>query len=130
MIPVVATIVDQDFELVTPRLNAWIDWNGDGDFLDTGERIATNTLVSASGTVNLNITVPADAVAGPTFARFRFGPSVSGPTGLAAYGEVEDFKVTISDPTAVTLRELVARPAGTLQVWDGLQAVLRNLLAR
>ena len=115
---------------MTPRLSAWIDWNGDGDFLDTGERIATNTLVAASGTVNLSITVPADTVAGPTFARFRFGPNVTGPTGLAAYGEVEDFKVTISDPTAVTLRELVARPAGTLQVWDGLQAVLQNLLAR
>ena len=83
--------------------------------------------------MNLNITVPADAVAGPTFARFRFGPSLGAtpsPFGSAAYGEVEDFKVTISDPTAVTLRELVARPAGTLQVWDGLQAVLRNLLAR
>jgi len=130
VIPVVATIVDEGFEAVTPRLSAWIDWNGDGDFLDPGERIATNLSVTASGIVSLNITVPATAVTGPTFARFRFGPSVTGPTGLASYGEVEDYMIIINSPTAVTLRELVARPAGTLQVWDGLQAVLRNLQAR
>ena len=38
--------------------------------------------------------------------------------------------IIINSPTAVTLRELGARPAGTLQVWDGLQAVLRNLRTR
>jgi hypothetical protein len=129
-IPVVVTIVDADQTFPTGVLNAWIDWNGDGDWADPGEKIANAISVSSSGTVNLTVTVPADAItAAPTYARFRFGNGAS-TTSSAPYGEVEDFKVTISDPTAVTLRELVARPAGTLQVWDGLQAVLQNLLAR
>ena len=76
-------------------LNAWIDWNGDGTFA-AGEQVATNTLVAASSVVNVNVTVPANAIVSqPTFARFRLGPPGSGPTGAVAYGEVEDHRVTI-----------------------------------
>lgn len=34
------------------RLNAWVDWNRDGDFLDAGEQIASDQSV-ATGTTNL-----------------------------------------------------------------------------
>lgn len=95
-VPVVITIRDVDVTSQSGRLSAWIDWNGDGNFADTGERIATNVLVASSGAVNLNITVPTDAVTSqPTFARFRFGPNVANATVDAAYGEVEDYRVTI-----------------------------------
>ncbi len=77
-------------------LHAWIDWNGDGVF-GAGEQIATNMLVSASGVVNINVTVPANAIVSqPTFARFRLGPPGVGPTGAATYGEVEDHRVSIA----------------------------------
>ncbi len=73
------------------RLDAWIDWNRDGDFLDAGEQIATNQLLAA-GPNALTLDVPCDAVEGTTFARFRFS-SAGGlaPTGPAADGEVEDY---------------------------------------
>ncbi len=88
-------------------LNAWVDWNGDGDFGDAGERIATNSL-RVTGTANLSVTVPVDAVTSrPTFARFRFGPNAAnkptyGITGSATSGEVEDYQIKISciPPTA------------------------------
>jgi large repetitive protein len=90
------------------RLNAWIDWNGDGDFADTGEQIASN-VGRFDGTSDLVVTVPLSAyISGPTFARFRFSPgTLSSSTGSAVGGEVEDYRVTIgcaipAAPTSVT----------------------------
>ena len=82
-------------------LNAWVDWNSDGDFKDNGERIASN-LFRSTGTTSLSVTVPSNAVfSKPTFARFRFGPNSTtkpnyGSTGSAKYGEVEDYQIKIS----------------------------------
>jgi uncharacterized repeat protein (TIGR01451 family) len=83
-------------------LNAWIDWNQDGDWIDTGEQIATNLNLSA-GDNTLNVTVPLTAPHGVTYTRFRFS-SVSGigPTGDTINdGEVEDYKVNIALPQIV-----------------------------
>ena len=79
------------------RLNAWIDWNGNGDFLDPGEQIASN-VVRSDGTANLSFTVPSNAIITvPTFARFRFTPgTLSSPIGSATGGEIEDYRITIS----------------------------------
>lgn len=90
------------YAVVTPALttvyfSAWFDWNGDGDFNDSGERVANNVSRSLSNTYNLDITVPVTAVAGkPTYARFRLGPRVTTPTGTASSGEVEDYIVKIA----------------------------------
>ncbi|THB81687.1 MAG: hypothetical protein D3926_00980, partial [Desulfobacteraceae bacterium] len=71
-------------------LDAWIDFNSDGDWADPFEQIFTSiTLLSGDNTISF--TVPADAERGATtFARFRY--SLQGdlqPTGEAAVGEVE-----------------------------------------
>jgi len=77
-------------------INAWIDWNGDGDFADAGERIANNVLGSDE-TVDLSITVPVEAATTvPIFARFRFTPgTLSSSSGSADGGEVEDYQLNI-----------------------------------
>ncbi|WML86428.1 SdrD B-like domain-containing protein [Thiothrix subterranea] len=83
------------------KLDAWIDFNGDGDFEDVGEQIATNlnikgiTLYDQGSTV-LDIEVPATAKTGVTYARFRLS-SAGGlsPSGAAPDGEVEDYAITI-----------------------------------
>lgn len=67
-----------------------------GDWLDLGERILTGALLQPGDNVLSFATAPT-AVAGRTFARFRF--STEGrlqPTGLAGDGEVEDHEITIS----------------------------------
>ncbi|MBN2355407.1 PKD domain-containing protein [candidate division KSB1 bacterium] len=77
-------------------LNAWIDFNGNGVFFDSGERILVDELIGPGSTI-LEFHVPADASATRTFARFRFS-TVKGllPIGCAIDGEVEDYPVKLA----------------------------------
>ncbi len=76
-------------------LNAWIDFNADGSFAGPGEQIFFDTLLT-EGVNHLAFRVPADAVSGPTFARFRFNSrGVLSYDGPATDGEVEDYRVDI-----------------------------------
>ena len=83
-------------------LNAWIDFNNDGDFDDPGEQIKIDRFLTPN-TVNVqSFFVPADVVpSAATAARFRLSTQRCGglglaPTGLAAEGEVEDYMVEIT----------------------------------
>lgn len=78
------------------KLDAWVDFNADGDWNDAGEQV----FVSQSATAGLNalsFNVPAGAAVGSTtMARFRLS-SAGGLSyvGLAADGEVEDYALSI-----------------------------------
>ncbi|QBB71127.1 hypothetical protein ELE36_12615 [Pseudolysobacter antarcticus] len=78
-------------------LNAWVDWNGDGIFGNSpGEQIATNLSVPTGAPTILSPAVPANALAGFTYARFRCSTAIGlGPTGPAPDGEVEDYRVRV-----------------------------------
>lgn len=80
------------------KLDAWIDFNRDGDWDDPGEQIATS-LSLAAGSNNITFAVPAGASTGTSFARFRLS-SAGGlaVTGAANDGEVEDYQVQIGSP--------------------------------
>ncbi len=85
---------------VTGILNAWIDWNQDGDWLDPNEQIATDRSLTA-GNNNLSVTVPDNTPHGATYARFRFS-TASGLLSTGATtnnGEVEDYQVNIVLPS-------------------------------
>ena len=77
------------------KVDAWVDFNGDGDWADPGEQILASVDVIA-GLQTLNYNVPAGINTGETFARVRIS-SAGGltPTGFAIDGEVEDYKVDI-----------------------------------
>ncbi|MGD9722542.1 MAG: FG-GAP repeat domain-containing protein [Pirellulales bacterium] len=80
------------------KLDAWIDFNGDGNWGGPGEQIA-DSLPMAVGDNVLAFDVPSSAASGVTFARFRL--STAGDLGLggaAADGEVEDYALTIDPP--------------------------------
>ncbi|MFP6675491.1 MAG: GEVED domain-containing protein, partial [Pirellulaceae bacterium] len=78
------------------RLDAWIDFNHDGDFVDAGEQVFTSEVL-ADGLNSLTYAIPSAATVGDTFARFRLS-STGGltPFGTAIDGEVEDLGVTIN----------------------------------
>ena len=83
------------------KLNAWVDWNRDGDWFDLAEQIFTDQqLVAGNNTLTLD--VPAFATAGDAYARFRCSSAGGdGITGEAADGEVEDYKLSIIEQPAV-----------------------------
>jgi hypothetical protein len=90
------------------KLDAWIDFNRDGDWDDVGERITPKTGLPVSAGLNsVTFTVPAGAVAGTTFARFRLS-TIGGldPTGPALDGEVEDYSAKIITPAPLSARLL------------------------
>jgi hypothetical protein len=75
------------------KLDAWVDFNIDGDWSDVGEQVFTSQSVTA-GLNQLSFSVPTSAVLGCTYARFRL--STAGGLsfdGVAADGEVEDYQV-------------------------------------
>lgn len=104
------------------KLDAWIDFNQDGDFDDAGERIAVARSVAAGLSV-LSFNVPNTAVLGDTFARFRISTAgVSGPTGSAVDGEVEDYAVRILDGDVdrrLTVNLPTGAPAMTVSTVNG-----------
>ncbi|MGF1727428.1 LruC domain-containing protein [Photobacterium nomapromontoriensis] len=78
-------------------LNAWIDWNKDGDFSDSYEQISTKHAVS-KGMNSIIINVPDFVSAGDTWARFRISSVEDLPSfGGAPDGEVEDYMVTLDN---------------------------------
>jgi len=81
------------------QMDAWIDYNDDGDWMDAGEQLKGGTFALAAGVNTINIAVPASATpTASTFARFRFS-SAGGlpPTGSAPDGEVEDYEIQIDE---------------------------------
>lgn len=86
----------------TGILNAWIDYNADGDWEDGDEQIATDTLVDAGNNI-LSFDIPSTAIDGSSYARFRLS-STSGlePGGTATDGEVEDYLVILVSDNSST----------------------------
>lgn len=87
--------------IATARLDAWIDWNGDGDFDHPAEHLFAGTSATlAAGANTLNYTVPCDVVPGASYARFRLSsagnlPPFDATGGPVADGEVEDYTFQI-----------------------------------
>ena len=105
----------------TAVLNAWFDFNVDGDWDDAGEQVFVDQALN-NGANNLTVTVPAGALAGQALARFRVA-SIAGYSygGLAKDGEVEDYRVTIGSGKGSSSRD--ARSI-SLNVSAGLSVAL------
>jgi subtilisin family serine protease len=92
-------------------LHAWIDFNADGDFEDSGEQVVADTVLD-DGVHRLTFDVPLGAHVGNTFARFRYGYEYGlGPNGAATAGEVEDHMLLVLEdkPNAVNDRYEIAQ---------------------
>ena len=77
-------------------LDAWLDADQNGTF-DAGEHVIENVAV-LSGMNWIEFDTPASAELGETFMRYRIASTaagVTGPTGEALDGEVEDYRVEV-----------------------------------
>ncbi|MCP4568665.1 MAG: hypothetical protein GY841_13895, partial [FCB group bacterium] len=107
-------------------LSAWIDFNGDGDWEDPGEKIFDDLTLADGSNTALSFDVPTSATAGlDTYARFRLS-SVSELSfdGPATDGEVEDYQVTIRG------LDLGDAPDGSLSAPSGYPTLLADNGAR
>ena len=76
-------------------LQAWIDFNGDGDFDEANEQIATDLQDSDSdGIITVDFTVAGDVTTAQTFARLRWSTTAGLEENTAVSdGEVEDYLI-------------------------------------
>jgi lysyl endopeptidase len=85
------------------EISAWIDWNNDGDFDDAGEQVGY-VIVATAFSSAFDFTVPASAVAGDVTMRCRISyfpdDGAIVPCGTTQWGEVEDYTITIVDPSS------------------------------
>ncbi|MGV3485998.1 MAG: GEVED domain-containing protein [Planctomycetaceae bacterium] len=108
------------------KLDAWIDFNDDGDWTDAGEQIFDSIDVQ-SGENLLNFTIPAGATAATTGARFRVSTAGGlAPLGASVDGEVEDYAVIIASASTNPALE-IATPAGETDIsTDGDELVISH----
>jgi LruC domain-containing protein len=75
-------------------LNAWIDFDRDGEFLASEQVIDSHPISGGSEIMSLQI--PENIVSGASWSRFRVSSTSNvGPTGAEADGEVEDHPVEL-----------------------------------
>jgi len=104
-------------------LNAWFDFNSDGDWADTGEQVFTDLPIPA-GVTDLNVTVPTTATVGVTFTRFRFSTqSGLSYTGPAQDGEVEDHLIMINPEEQMDYGDVPDPTYPTLAISNGARHV-------
>jgi len=126
LIPGVSAVVNVTAS-TAGHLNAWIDYNGDGDWADGGEYVFADLSISA-GTTPLVFVVPTTAVAGGTYARFRFTaaslPAGVDYSGQAPDGEVEDYRVRIEEPVELDWGDALDAPYPTTILSNGARHVI------
>jgi hypothetical protein len=91
-------------------IDAWVDWNQDKDWDDSGEHVFNTGLNVVSGSGSFNGIIPMGVTAGTTWMRVRlFVSPYDSPTMTATNGgEVEDYQVSheaspIPEPATIAL---------------------------
>lgn len=83
----------------------FVDWNGDQDFDDANERVATSGIITGNGTFSAQVSVPAGLVVSH-FTRMRVvGVATSDPNqvrscGSSPNGEIQDYGIALIHPKA------------------------------
>lgn len=101
----------------TGWLDAFVDWNRDGDWDDLGERITLGGGTPlVAGLNSVAVAVPPGIPTGTAWARFRFSDVGGlGPTGSTAAGEVEDYATLLIGPITLS----TSFTDGSLKIsWD------------
>ncbi|MNU89734.1 hypothetical protein D3C71_795830 [compost metagenome] len=115
--------ITHDLSVSLHGLAAWIDFNGDHDFNDAGEKLGDtpwpNDVPTPTGNTTYSVTIPTNAVSGATRMRIRVYEdddyTMSGNTHPvmpcqfngtdADWGETEDYIVTIAGGSTAAIQE-------------------------
>uniref|UniRef100_UPI0018CA29E9 DUF7507 domain-containing protein n=1 Tax=Aureivirga sp. CE67 TaxID=1788983 RepID=UPI0018CA29E9 len=94
--------VNKDASIEKAFLSIWIDFNRNGNFEDSNEKVQDAVEITADGLTNLSLPldIPNTALKGETFIRVRLSSSESMESiNVALDGEVEDYRVNIIEPS-------------------------------
>ena len=117
----------------THRNFAYIDWNQDLDFLDANEVIEIGNITNSTGVdgiiATINVTVPADAVAGNTRMRIHSYYTSSnglpnpndGCTNYLSFGSWEDYTINVVATAPCPDIEQHITQTTTTNIIDGIQ---------
>ena len=91
-------------------LDAWVDFNRDGDWNDEGEKFISGRAVSGTGGVgsrseidDLTLEIPPEMATGLTYIRIRLSKNgLDSAEGYGGIGEVEDYVIMIVKQESVT----------------------------
>ncbi len=120
------------------KVDAWIDFNRDGDWNDAGEQIFDDLEV-IGGTATYTFPVSGTVNVGKTFARFRISTDgVDSPTGRAPDGEVEDYAITITEDSGdpknpvvnIAGNATITNVSGNVVITDGSGELYNQPLAQ
>ncbi|MEO1999401.1 MAG: FG-GAP-like repeat-containing protein, partial [Planctomycetaceae bacterium] len=103
------------------RLDVWIDFNADGNWGGPSENIASSVAV-VNGDNSIEFDIPAWALSGTTYARFRLSTSGDlGIGGAATDGEVEDYQIEIDSPLSASgifgAQQTIGSASGAISVF-------------
>jgi len=93
---------------IQDQCNIFVDWNQDGDFLDSDETISV-TGSPGGGPYTSMITPPASAALGKTRMRVRISYGAGASCGNVTWGEVEDYSLNVAAVLPIQLAEFVGR---------------------
>jgi hypothetical protein len=95
-------------------INAWMDFNRDGDWDDAGENIISENAVT-SGTNTINFQIPQIDLTGAertigVSSRFRYSTQQAlSYNGVAPDGEVEDYLIDVLIPVDIAVFEVISK---------------------
>ena len=117
----------------TTIINAYIDWNQDGQFDAATEGYAIGSLVNSTGLDGqqavADIEVPVDAVPGETRMRvIKKYNTAAAPCNTDGYGQAEDYTITVAAPVSYTVTSSVGSGSGDITP-AGAQSVYENATA-
>jgi len=98
--------------------SVWIDYNGDGDFTDSGEQVWTYPL-SNSSPISGTITIPSSIAVSSTRMRVSMMYNgMPGPCDTFAYGQVEDYTISFgSAPLALTNNTTITESGSDIVIY-------------
>jgi len=113
----------------TGKVDAWVDFNEDGDWLDPGEKIL-NSVTVHEGTNRLQFLAPTAQISGSRNARFRISTAGGlAPTGEAADGEVDDLRLFIQPSRAVITGPATPTPfLRPTMTWNAVTGVTQYIV--
>ena len=104
----------------------WIDYNGDGDFVDAGEKAGTATAAKTAKTITF--TVPATAKNGSTRIRIqmKYSTASTGSCTSYSYGEVEDYTGNITGGSGFAPTSFVSNSISGVTTGSNVLSVYPN----